>query len=262
MEQCRHPREGDAAGWQIGGFIAGFCSAGWRIAMADRLWTDPNIHIDPGPLVRTIPADVDGLFLPGVTGSGPFGGTQSVVPDWRQTHAPLKQHLVVGWELLFPPLKQGLRGVVGSSPDPFRSTPAWHVYKSALHKWFPDLHDSGLFNQPYYDGVEPVLEALKKVHGDLSDGQRMFGSVLAHLRYHAPQGLITLDRRHQAIGPIYLGRVGVRHGKPHVVQIGVVDGIRQTLGGYFPPRSPAPSNTQPACRPGGERTSSGSGSTT
>ena len=103
-------------------------------------------------------------------------------------------------------------------------------------------------NQPYYDGVEPVLEALEQVNGDLSDGQRRFADALAHLRYHAPQGLITLDRRHQAIAPIYLGRVVVTGGKADVTQIGVFKHVHETLGGYFSPRSPAPSQTQPACQ--------------
>jgi branched-chain amino acid transport system substrate-binding protein len=141
-------------------------------------------------------------------------------------------------------------------------TPGWRRYSTALHQAFPELNDGAYTNQPYYDGVEPVLEALEQVNGDLSDGQRRFAAALAHLRYHGPQGLITLDRRHQAIAPIYLGRVVVTNGKPRVKQIGVVKHVHQTLGGYFSPTSPAPSQTQPACRSAAGRTSSGSGSTT
>ena len=135
---------------------------------------------------------------------------------------------------------------MGSSPDPFRTTPAWdRVHDAQLNQAFPDLYDPGYLNQPYYDGVEPVLEALEQVNGDLSDGQRRFAQALAHLRYHAPQGLITLDRRHQAIAPIYLGRVVVTHGEAGMKQIGVFKHVHETLGGYFSRTSPAPSQTQP-----------------
>lgn len=229
--------------------------------MADRFFTDPSLTVDAGSIVPKIPGSVDGLFLTGLTGGGKFGGTGTVVPRWRQTHPPLKQRLLVGWGLLYPP-DRGLRGVVGASSDPFRATPAWNRYNTALAQAFPGLQDPNYYNQPYYDGVKPVLKALAQVNGDLSDGQRRFAAALARLRYHAPEGLITLDRRHQAIAPIYLGRVVVTNGKPRVKQIGVVKHVHQTLGGYFSPTSPAPSQTQPACRSAAGRTSSGSGSTT
>jgi branched-chain amino acid transport system substrate-binding protein len=254
--------EGDPTGWQVAGFVAGFCSIGGRIAMADRLFTDKSLAVDPGPLVAKIPSTVDGLFLTGITGGGPkFGGTGRAVPRWRQTHPLLRQHLLIGWGLLYPP-DPALRGVVGASPDPFRSTPAWDAYNTAFAQAFPGLQDPYYFNQPYYDGVEPVLQALRQVNGDLSEGQRRFAAALAHLRYHSPEGLITLDRRHQAIAPIYLGRVAGPGADAPVVQIGVVKHVHETLGGYFSPTSPPPSATQPACRSVPSRTRSGSGSTT
>ena len=195
---------------------------------------------------------VEGLLLTGTTVFGPVGGTGTMAPRWGQTHPPLKRHLLVGWQLLYPKPDPVLRGVVGASSDPFRpAPPAWRQYLKAFSDAFPRLDDPYLSNQPYYDGVEPVLEALEKVNGDLSDGQRRFSDALAHLRYHSPEGLITLDRRHQAIAPIYLGRVVVpAHGKPYVKQIHVFKHVHQTLGGLFSRTSPPPSQTQPACRAG------------
>ena len=79
--------------------------------MADRFFTDPSLTVDAGSIVPKIPGSVDGLFLTGLTGGGKFGGTGTVVPRWRQTHPPLKQRLLVGWGLLYPP-DRGLRGDV------------------------------------------------------------------------------------------------------------------------------------------------------
>jgi len=179
-----------------------------------------------------------------------LGGTGTAVPRWAKLHPPLGRHLLVGWAVLSNDPR--LLGVVGSNPDPwFSPTPAWRRYTADFHKAFPNVFDPSLNNQPYYDAVEPVLEALAQVHGDLSGGERRFASALAHLRYHSPEGLITLDARHQAIAPIYLYKVERRHGGGiHVKQIGELPHVHQTLDGYFSPTSPAPSFTQPACHRG------------
>jgi hypothetical protein len=73
-------------------------------------------------------------------------------------------------------------------------------------------------------------------------------NALAHLRYNSPEGPIRLDRRHQAIGQIYLGKV-VRDstGDTVIRQIAVVRNVDETFHGYFSPASPAPSTRQPAC---------------
>jgi branched-chain amino acid transport system substrate-binding protein len=233
--------EQDTPGYRVGGFVAGFCSLGGQIAPSDRLFMDEAPTIDPGSLVPSISPSVDGLFLT-------VPGSPMAERLWARTHAPLKEHLLVGWQWMFSPIK-ALRGVVGSSPDPFEPTPAWGQYMTALETAFPDLNDGDLFNLPYYDAVKPALTALDQVNGDLSDGQSAFTDALAHLRYHSPEGLITLDRHHQAIGPVYLGRIVVTHGDVSVKQIAVFKHVHQTVGGYFSPRTPSPSQTQPTCHP-------------
>jgi len=241
--------EGSPVGWQVDGFVAAFCSLGGQVTPADRLTSAPSRSTDPGSLISSVPGTVDGLFVTSMTGGGTLGGTGTVIPRWERTHAPLKRHLLVGWGLLYPPDRR-LLGVVGASSDPFKATPAWNRYRTALSDAFPDLQDPGWVNQPYYDAVEPVLEALEQVGGDLSDGQRRFATALAHLRYHSPEGLITLDRHHQAVAPIYLGRVVMSDRGPRVKQITVFEHVHQTLPGYFSPTSPPPSFTQPPCRSG------------
>jgi hypothetical protein len=164
-------------------------------------------------------------------------------------HGSLGRHLLVGWQLLYPP-HPSLVGVVGSSPDPFRSTPAWDRYGARLKEAFPGLTDDAYVNLLAYDAVEPALEALKKVNGDLSDGERTFQATLASLRYHSPEGLITLDRHHQAIAPIYLGRVVMTPDGARVKQIAVIKHVHETLGGLFSSTTPPPSQTEPACENG------------
>jgi branched-chain amino acid transport system substrate-binding protein len=238
--------EGSPVGWQVDGFVAAFCALGGHITMSDRLNVAPSSSLDPGPVVSRISSAVDGLFVTALTRGGKLGGTGSLLSRWRQAHAPLKRHLLVGWGLLYPPDPR-IRGVVGASSDPFDATPAWKRYMTAWDKAFPDLQDPAWVS-PYYDAVEPVLEALEQVGGDLSDGQQRFASALAQLRYHSPEGLITLDRHHQAIAPIYLGRVVVSDGETGIKQIAVFKHVHQTLRGYFSPTSSPPSRTQPRCR--------------
>ncbi len=137
--------------------------------------------------------------------------------------------------------------MVGLSPDPFKRTPAWDRYANADRRTFRNVADPGS-NQPAYDAMAPVREALELVHGDTSHGERRLMAALTHLRYHSPAGLITLDKRHQAIAPIYLGKV-VRTptGKIMIKQIAVIKHVDQSFGGYFTPHTPSPSATGPAC---------------
>ena len=246
--------DADEPGYQVGGFIATFCSLGGQVAKADRLFLDQSPHkVDPGHLVSEIPGTVEGLLLTGTTGLRPRrrdrdDGT-SLATGACAPEAASPRGLATA-------ISQTGSACCEASLERARTLfdqrrPRGAEYLKAFSEAFPRSRRPVLENQPYYDGVEPVLEALEKVNGDLSDGQRRFADALAHLRYHSPEGLITLDRRHQAIAPIYLGRVVVpAHGKPYVKQIHVFKHVHQTLGGLFSRTSPPPSQTQPACRAG------------
>jgi branched-chain amino acid transport system substrate-binding protein len=233
--------EGDLSGWpEVAGFDAEFCSLGGRIT--DRVWA-PGVDPHLARRARQISkARVDGVFLP-----GDLQATGGFVRRWRKRHPDLGRHLLVGWAPLVG-ADRSLRGVVGASPDPFAATARWRAYRAAFSHAFPGLRDPDLIDQPYFDEMEPVAVALERVHGDLSHGERRFMTALANLRYDSPEGMIRLDKRHQAIGPIYLGRV-VPNGTGGFVirQIAIVRNVDQTFHGYFSPTSPAPSVKQPAC---------------
>ena len=233
--------QGDPSGWPVvDGFDAEFCSLGGRIT--DRVWSPGGAPVPAYRARQFSKSHVDDVFLP--------GGVQVITPfvkQWRRLHPDIGRHLLVGWEPLYH-LGPWLLGVVGASPDPFAAPARWRAYRTAFRQAFPRVNDFELSDQPYYDEMEPVAVALERVRGDLSHGEHRFMAALAELRYHSPEGLIRLDQRHQAIVPVYLGRV-VRNaaGKIAVRQIAIVRNIDQTFHGYFGPTSPAPSLKQPAC---------------
>ena len=59
--------DSNVPGYQVGGFIAGFCSLGGQIAKGDRLFLDQAPSGDPTRLVSEIAPTVDGLLLTGTT---------------------------------------------------------------------------------------------------------------------------------------------------------------------------------------------------
>jgi hypothetical protein len=99
--------------------------------------------------------------------------------------------------------------------------------------------------------MEALLQALEKVHGDLSNGERRFQAELAKVELDAPNGHIRLDGNRQAIGASYLSRIlPGKKGLLHSTTFKVVPNVDQTFGGYFSGSDPLPGKTTPACRHG------------
>jgi hypothetical protein len=95
------------------------------------------------------------------------------------------------------------------------------------------------------------MEALAKVNGDLSDGQKKLREVLNTLVIQAPNGEIKLDNNRQAIGTNFVTEV-VDDGKGNLVSkvVAVVPNVNQTLG-YDPAvfaKIGLPSRTVPECK--------------
>jgi branched-chain amino acid transport system substrate-binding protein len=225
--------EDDPAGWAaVAGFVAEFCSLGGRIVT--RSWP-PDDGVP-------IPArGVDGAVFP----SAPMSA-RSFMNYWAELHPRLGKWLLVNADsdALEGPLTERVRGLVGVSILPLHpaaKSPAGRFEAASKHAFHmqADVYS--------YDEMEPVLEALEKVHGDLSHRQRAFQTALARLTFLAPNGTTTLDGRHQAIAPTYLRQVQKRHGKLVVRQIAVVPNVEQTFGGYFRSKMPPPGRQQPAC---------------
>ena len=236
--------EDDPFGWpQVAGFVAEFCSLGGDVVQ--RLWASSS-ELDYSGVVRQIRTrDADGVFFPG----GPGGGAQSFVTALGARYRNLGRHLIVGTIPLLTDQTPRMLGVVGGSEFPYSATPVGTRYVADLKRLTGQ--DTFLLDTVYFKATEAVLEALEQVHGDVSDRGRRFRQALAALRLRSPLGIATLDKRHQAVVPTYLGRLERgTGGKLFVRQIRVVPNVEQTFGGYFTPSSPPSSDTQPSCRHG------------
>jgi branched-chain amino acid transport system substrate-binding protein len=233
--------EDDPAGWpEVAGFVAEFCSLGGHIVR--NIWT-PTLAQNFAPWVPEIPSHgVDGVVFP--SDVEPAGSFRTALAK-RYPH--LGDRLLVN---LYQPLNDGMVGLVGVSSWPLAPTAGSRRFASSSAHAFPGR--PAYFADFYtYDAMEPVLEALKQAHGDLSHGERRLQQALARLTFRAPNGTTSLDGRRQAIAPIYLGRVEKNaHGTLVIRQIGVVPKVEQTFGGFFSPATPPPSRRLPACRRG------------
>jgi branched-chain amino acid transport system substrate-binding protein len=225
--------EDDAPGWtSAAGFDAEFCALGGHVR---RLWA-PGAAGGDKHWLRRVSSATDGVFL--APGSAPLYKTLDFVSRWARHHDPSRR-VAVGWDA--DPTDSRLSGVVAVSSWSWAKKSALHRWKRRFAKTFgiTDYVDA----MAYYDEVEPLIEAVEKVHGDTSKGQQLLQHALANLQYHSPLGPIHLDGRNQAIGPTYLGRIG----DGTVRQIATVRGVEQTFGGYFGPHSTPPGPHSPAC---------------
>lgn len=232
--------EDDPAGWpEVAGFVAEFCSLGGHIVK--RVWA-PTLTNHFAPSVKKIPSHgVDGIVFP----SDLFSVRSfTTALERRYPRYPLLVNMDP-YSLQNGPLTGRMRGLVGVSNWPLASTADSRRFAARSKRFFPGGPKADFLA---YDEMEPVLEALNHVHGDLSHREGPFQKALARLHFRAPNGPTTLDARHQAIAPMYLGRVEKVHGKLVVRQIDVVPNVEQTFGGYFSPKTHRPGRTQPACK--------------
>jgi branched-chain amino acid transport system substrate-binding protein len=228
--------EDDAPGWTAAaGFDAEFCALGGHVT---RLWSPGGAGGDRH-WAQHVSSAADGVFLAPTSRSENRAG---FLRSWGKHHQPLARHLVVGYSDAADRTNGLLRGVVTGASEPWVHEPAWHHFKRALHSAFHGTADPNLA-VIYYDEVEPVLEALQRVHGDTSDGEQKLQKALARLHYASPLGPIHLDRRNQAIGSTYLARIGPRRYD----QFKVVHNVDQTFGGYFTRHRTPPGPDSPAC---------------
>jgi branched-chain amino acid transport system substrate-binding protein len=224
--------EGDPPGWvDAAGFDAEFCALGGHLKL---LWArNPRSLVRK---VRSVPPATDGVFLDPLNVD-----VSGFIRGWGRNHV-LARQLVLG---AYVGSKLRLPGVVTVSADPWASR-GMERYDQTFHRWFPpalqlDANDKAVI---YYDEVEPLLEALQKVHGKTSDGEKALQKALSQLRYASPLGPIRLDKRRQAIGQTYLAR---KRRDGSYDQFKVVRNVDQTFGGYFTRHRTPPGPHSPAC---------------
>jgi DNA-binding beta-propeller fold protein YncE/ABC-type branched-subunit amino acid transport system substrate-binding protein len=238
---------------QVAGFVADFCARGGEIVK--RIWVPTPTPDDLAPYIAKAPTGVDGFVMTGDTPT-----TRAFVNGVPFLHGSLARKIVGGYLILFAEDAIGPRlvGVAFGSgqaayfgvrvpPGPLRH------FRTRFARTFPKLAwAAGLtFPSSYADSMEALLQALEKVHGDLSNGERRFQAELAKVELDAPNGRIRLDGNRQAIGASYLSRIlPGKKGLLHSTTFKVVPNVDQTFGGYFSGSDPLPGKTTPACRHG------------
>ena len=243
--------EDDPSGWpNVSGFVAEFCSLGGNVVK--RLWVPPVVG-DWRAVIAQIPRKgVDGVLF-----AGQLQDPAGFYNAYRVQHPDLARRVVVSGLTLVhtSPLIPSLLGLVGSWDNPFGTTvAAWERYANEFRRTFknPDgtiLPGNAAVN--YYNATEALLEALTRVHGDVSHHENRLMTALRHLRLDSPKGSIRLDGDRQAVGPAFLSRVWRdAQGQLTIQTFKVVPGVEQTFGGYFGARTPAASETRPRCRHG------------
>jgi ABC-type branched-subunit amino acid transport system substrate-binding protein len=241
--------EDDPLGWSSNsGFVAEFCSLGGKVVR--RLWK-PAVTSDLASLVDEIPPGTDGVAL--MTG---LINPRSFLDAYRKVQPDLGRHVVMSGTVIAdtPKGRQPPAGIMASGFLPFvSSSPAWNRYIHDLRAEFPGYHgragDPG--DQYMYDAVELTLQAVARVHGDLSGGERRLKAALTEVHAETPLGRLSLDSNRHAVSPNFLIRVQKdAAGKLVPLTVATIRDVDDSFGGYFAPDAPPDSETQPACHKG------------
>ena len=225
-------------GWgAVAAFSAEFCALGGSV---QRVWTP--LYGAPGPLLKQVPADVDGAV---VLSTLPYGSPAAFIRAYRARHPDAQQSLLLGlW--VYPPFQDRdyaalwpeLHGVVAKLsgvPDPSR--PANTEYRKAFASAFPGLPDGLSSNPlvlPYYTAVDALLQALESTDGDPGADRGRLRTALASLRLETPTGPVHLDGNRQAVVPATLVRLtGTKPGPASFEPVLRIPAVDETLGGLF-----------------------------
>jgi ABC-type branched-subunit amino acid transport system substrate-binding protein len=237
---------------QVFGLVMDFCKAGGEVT--SRQWV-PLGTKDFASTIANLPDDVDAIYV-GLGG----GDALNFLNQYQQAGG--KAHLLGGSILVDQTIlsakgtaKNALIGTLAASgmADTW-DDPKWQAYVKEYQEIFPPAKrfaSPSLLAISYYNSTVAMLEALKKVNGDLSDNQSKFKAALAGLVMDAPNGKISLDANRQAIGTNFVTEV-VDDGKGGLFSkvVEVVPNVNQTLGmdpAVFKKYVP-PSRTSPPCK--------------
>jgi branched-chain amino acid transport system substrate-binding protein len=235
---------------QVLGFMLGFCKAGGHVV--DKFWV-PIGNKDFSSIVASIPDDIDAVYVA-------LGGADAVnfLSQYEQAGG---NKPMIGGSITVDQTVLGSKGktktyLIGTpSAGPIADNwddPKWKAFVADYKKAFPDGFPSpSLFAHGYYVETIAMLDALDKVGGDLSDGQKKFRDTLANLVVDTPTGQVKLDKNRQAIADIFLTEVSQgQDGNLYNKVVKVIPAVNQTLGtpeGEFLKLGPV-SRTNPECK--------------
>ncbi|HZQ64868.1 MAG TPA: ABC transporter substrate-binding protein [Gaiellaceae bacterium] len=239
----------DVFSWaQAAAFDAEFCSLGGTIK---RVWY-PATLTDYSTIVAQVPSHgVDGVVL---DSSSLLLALAKTDPQLRGNLSRKVVFTSIGPGTSLYPLGARAAGIVAAGPtlllpgaDARPGLARGARYRTAFTHAFPTIAKSlsGFFDVPYYDAMAATLQALDRVHGDLSGDERRFMAALAKVTLDAPNGRISLDSKHLGIGPNYVWQL--QGPKLKAVVIRTIPRVDASFGGYFKATDPPPSETTPAC---------------
>ena len=242
--------QSDAFFWaQLAAFDAEFCSLGGTIAK--RVWY-PSSLTDYSTVVAQVPSHgVDGVVVDSPSVLLALAGAD---PQLRGNLARKVVLTSVGPQPSLYPLGARAAGIAAAGPtlplpgaDARPGLAPSARYRTAFTRAFPKIPKSlrGIFDVPYYDAMTATLQALERVHGDLSGGEKRFMAALAKVTLDAPNGRISLDSKHLGIGPNYVWKLRGPKLKPVVIR--TIPRVDASFGGYFKATDPPPSESTPAC---------------
>ena len=221
---------------QVFGLALNYCPAGGEIT--ERLWVPLGTKDFSSFIPHLLSLDVDAVYLG-------LGGADALnfLNQYQQAGGNAKLiggSIMVDQSILSSKgkAKEALTGV--NAAGPFADTwddPKWQAFVKAYQQAPNEGYFKNRFPGPslcavnYYDETEATLQALDKVNGDLSDGQKKFRDALASLVLDAPNGKMKLDENHQAIGTSFVTEV-IKDTNGNLVNkvVKVVPDVDQRLG--------------------------------
>ena len=220
---------------QVAGLVLDYCPLGGKITK--RIWV-PLGTKDFSSFIPQLPDDVDAIYLG-------LGGADAVnfLNQYQQAGGSAK---LIGGTIMIDQTVLSSKGrakaaLIGTpaatgaadaNPDP-----KWQAFVKA----YKDAPAKGYFKNrftgpsicaiSYYNATDAALQALDKVKGDLSGGQKKFRTALSSLVLDSPVGQIKLDHNRQAIGTNFVTEV-VKDKDGNLVNrvVRVVKNVNQTLG--------------------------------
>ncbi len=215
---------------QVLGFMIGYCKAGGHVA--DKFWV-PIGNKDFSTIVASIPDDIDAIYVA-------LGGADAVnfLTQYQQGGGskPLIGGSITVDQTVLGSEGQRRKYIVGTpSAGPIADNwdnASWKSFVAAYKAAYPDGFPSpSLFAHGYYVEAKAMLDALDKVGGDLSDGQKKFRETLASLEVDTPTGKVTLDKNRNGIADIFLTEVAEGpDGNLFNKVVKVIPQVNQTLG--------------------------------
>jgi branched-chain amino acid transport system substrate-binding protein len=235
---------------EAAGFTAEFCALGGQVTR-----DDGGAWVTPAAAAAKYARSVDGIAA--ISSFSPPTAFLKAVATSSEGAA---RRLVLGGWAFEAPTSLGpgatLEGaVVGTTtPRGGGGGPAWQEYVEAYEKAYPGLPPGSaawVVVPPYRNAVEAIAQALTATGGDIGPSGERLRSVLAKMTAGTVPRSTRLDANRQAVSSVFLARIGKGPDNAATARtVRVVNGVEQTFGGIFTPRSGAITATTDACRHG------------